>query len=94
MWASPACLVLHTRNPTRRWHQLEGDVLLTREPTPNSGIEAGPAALLAELRNVIEFDSSYINYHHLPLLCDLMTSRSALMAITGHGINCTDTGAL
>lgn len=37
------------------------------------GIEAARAALLTELRNVIEFDGSYVNYRHLALLCDVMT---------------------
>ncbi|KAK7040592.1 DNA-directed RNA polymerase subunit [Favolaschia claudopus] len=58
------------------------------------GIEAARAAILRELRNVIEFDGSYVNYRHLALLCDLMTHRGTLMAITRHGINRTDTGAL
>ncbi len=58
------------------------------------GIEAGRAGLLKELRNVIEFDGSYVNYRHLSLLCDLMTQRGALMSITRHGINRTDAGAL
>ncbi|QRW05817.1 DNA-directed RNA polymerase III subunit C5 [Ceratobasidium sp. AG-Ba] len=58
------------------------------------GIEAARAALLKELRNVIEFDGSYVNYRHLALLCDLMTNRGTLMAITRHGINRADTGAL
>ncbi len=58
------------------------------------GIEAARAAIMKELRNVIEFDGSYVNYRHLALLCDLMTQRGSLMAITRHGINRTDTGAL
>ncbi|KAJ7151696.1 DNA-directed RNA polymerase II, subunit 1 [Mycena filopes] len=58
------------------------------------GIEAARAAILKELRNVIEFDGSYVNYRHLALLCDLMTHRGTLMAITRHGINRSDTGAL
>ncbi|KAF7340221.1 DNA-directed RNA polymerase subunit [Mycena venus] len=58
------------------------------------GIEAARAAILKELRNVIEFDGSYVNYRHLALLCDLMTHRGSLMAITRHGINRADTGAL
>ncbi|KAG8714811.1 DNA-directed RNA polymerase II subunit rpb1 [Ceratobasidium sp. 423] len=58
------------------------------------GIEAARAAILKELRNVIEFDGSYVNYRHLALLCDLMTNRGTLMAITRHGINRADTGAL
>ncbi|KAF7974929.1 hypothetical protein HWV62_10969 [Athelia sp. TMB] len=58
------------------------------------GIEAARNAILRELRNVIEFDGSYVNYRHLALLCDLMTHRGTLMAITRHGINRADTGAL
>ncbi|KAH7103209.1 beta and beta-prime subunits of DNA dependent RNA-polymerase [Auriculariales sp. MPI-PUGE-AT-0066] len=58
------------------------------------GVEAARGSLLRELRSVIEFDGSYVNYRHLSLLCDLMTSRGSLMAITRHGINRADTGAL
>lgn len=58
------------------------------------GIEAARGAIMKELRNVIEFDGSYVNYRHLALLCDLMTQRGFLMAITRHGINRADTGAL
>ncbi|KAI0242172.1 DNA-directed RNA polymerase II core subunit rpo21 [Massospora cicadina] len=58
------------------------------------GIEAARKAILKELRNVIEFDGSYVNYRHLALLCDVMTTRGSLMAITRHGINRTDSGAL
>ncbi|KAH9891211.1 beta and beta-prime subunits of DNA dependent RNA-polymerase [Cubamyces lactineus] len=58
------------------------------------GIEAARAAIMRELRGVIEFDGSYVNYRHLALLCDLMTHRGTLMAITRHGINRADTGAL
>jgi DNA-directed RNA polymerase II subunit RPB1 len=55
------------------------------------GIEAARGAIMRELRGVIEFDGSYVNYHHLTLLCDLMTHRGSLMAITRHGINRADT---
>lgn len=48
--------------------------------------------VMKELRGVIEFDGSYINYRHLALLCDLMTDTR--MAIARHGINRTDAGAL
>jgi DNA-directed RNA polymerase II subunit RPB1 len=37
---------------------------------------------------------SYVNYRHPALLCDLMTHRGSLVAITRHGINRADTGAL
>ena len=58
------------------------------------GIEATRAALLKELKAVLSFDGSYVNHRHLALLVDIMTSRGSLMAITRHGINRADTGAL
>ncbi|KAL6754081.1 hypothetical protein V8C86DRAFT_2713077 [Haematococcus lacustris] len=58
------------------------------------GIEAVRNALLKEVRNVIEFDGSYVNYRHLASLCDVMTSRGHLMAITRHGINRNGNGPL
>jgi DNA-directed RNA polymerase II subunit RPB1 len=58
------------------------------------GIEGCRNALFRELRGVIEFDGSYVNYRHLAILCDTMTHRGQLMAITRHGINRTDTGPL
>jgi len=56
------------------------------------GIEAARRVLLDELRVVISFDGSYVNYRHLALLCDTMTYRGHLMAIKGHGINRNETG--
>ena len=47
-----------------------------------------------EMYHVISFDGSYVNYRHLALLCDIMTAKGHLMAITRHGINRQDTGAL
>ena len=47
-----------------------------------------------EMNHVISFDGSYVNYRHLALLCDVMTARGHLMAITRHGINRQDVGAL
>ncbi|KAJ3088162.1 DNA-directed RNA polymerase II subunit rpb1 [Quaeritorhiza haematococci] len=58
------------------------------------GIEATRAATLKEIRNVINSSGGYVNYRHLALLCDIMTHRGHLMAITRHGINRTEAGAL
>lgn len=58
------------------------------------GIEAARSALMKELTQVLAFDGSYVNHRHLALLVDVMTSRGLLMAITRHGINRADTGAL
>ena len=51
------------------------------------GTETARAAIMEEMRNVVEFDGSYVNYRHLALLCDLMTHRGSLMAITRHDID-------
>ncbi|TGZ83703.1 beta and beta-prime subunits of DNA dependent RNA-polymerase [Ascodesmis nigricans] len=58
------------------------------------GIEATRSLLVRELTQVLAFDGSYVNHRHLALLCDIMTCRGMLMAITRHGINRNDTGAL
>ena len=58
------------------------------------GIEAARSALINEIRNVIEFDGSYVNYRHICLLVETMTNKGKLMAITRHGINRTLSGPL
>ena len=58
------------------------------------GIEAARKAIELELMNVISFDGSYINYRHLSLLCEVMTHKGCLMAITRHGINKQNSGIL
>ncbi|KAI0021106.1 DNA-directed RNA polymerase II subunit RPB1 [Xylariomycetidae sp. FL0641] len=58
------------------------------------GIEAARQALLNELRRVLAFDGSYVNERHLALLVDVMTYRGSIAAVTRHGINRADTGAL
>ncbi|TQD85770.1 hypothetical protein C1H46_028686 [Malus baccata] len=58
------------------------------------GIEAARRSLLDELRVVISFDGSYVNYRHLAILSDLMTYRGHLMSITRHGFNRNVTGPL
>jgi len=58
------------------------------------GIEAVRKSLEKEINHVISFDGSYVNYRHLSLLCDIMTCKGHLMAITRHGINRQETGAL
>jgi len=58
------------------------------------GLEAARNVLLRELKHVIEYDGSYLNYRHLSILLDVMTHKGQLMAITRHGINRTETGVL
>eukprot|EP00446_Apocalathium_sp_SHHI-4_P036444 CAMPEP_0177312394 /NCGR_PEP_ID=MMETSP0368-20130122/10862_1 /TAXON_ID=447022 ORGANISM="Scrippsiella hangoei-like, Strain SHHI-4" /NCGR_SAMPLE_ID=MMETSP0368 /ASSEMBLY_ACC=CAM_ASM_000363 /LENGTH=1657 /DNA_ID=CAMNT_0018771443 /DNA_START=18 /DNA_END=4992 /DNA_ORIENTATION=+ len=56
------------------------------------GIEATRKALLFHIRMVISFDGSYVNYRHMGTMCDVMSNRGHLMAITRHGINRTNMG--
>lgn len=58
------------------------------------GIEATRAALIRELKDVLTNDGSYVNHRHMGILCDVMCARGSLMAVTRHGINRADTGAL
>lgn len=58
------------------------------------GIEAARNAIFAELTEVIEFDSTYINYHHLSMLCDRMCYKSKMISIFRHGINNDDIGPI
>ncbi|KAK8373903.1 hypothetical protein O3P69_009116, partial [Scylla paramamosain] len=58
------------------------------------GIEAVRKSIEKEMNAVLMFYGLYVNYRHLALLCDVMTSKGHLMAITRHGINRQDTGAL
>ena len=58
------------------------------------GIEAARQAIFNEISEVIEFDSTYINYHHLSLLCDRMTCNSTMVSIFRHGINNDNIGPI
>ena len=58
------------------------------------GIEAVRKSVEKEMTIVFSFYGIYVNYRHLALLCDVMTAKGHLMAITRHGINRQDTGAL
>ena len=57
------------------------------------GIEAARQCLYNELNEVIK-DQANINYRHLSILVDTMTTKGALMSIDRHGINKGDIGPL
>lgn len=78
------CFVILTNDMLYMWHEMLQCL----------GIEAVRKAIEREMNNVISFDGSYVNYRHLALLCDVMTAKGHLMAITRHGINRQETGAL
>jgi DNA-directed RNA polymerase II subunit RPB1 len=54
------------------------------------GIEGVRKAIELEMNHVLSFDGSYVNYRHLALLCDVMTTKGHLMPMTRHGINRQD----
>jgi DNA-directed RNA polymerase II subunit RPB1 len=58
------------------------------------GIEAARQSIYNELVEVIEFDSTYINYHHLSILCDRMTVNKNLVSVFRHGINNDNIGPI
>ena len=58
------------------------------------GIEAARKAIEREMNHVISFDGSYVNYRHLALLCDVMTTKGHLMPVTRHGINRQEVGPI
>jgi DNA-directed RNA polymerase II subunit RPB1 len=58
------------------------------------GIEAARQCLLNEITEA--FDSTYINYHHLTVLCDRMTCNDSngMVSIFRHGINNDNVGPI
>jgi DNA-directed RNA polymerase II subunit RPB1 len=58
------------------------------------GIEAARQAIFNELEEVLAFDSTYINFHHLSILCDRMTCNDSMVSIFRHGINNDDIGPI
>jgi DNA-directed RNA polymerase II subunit RPB1 len=58
------------------------------------GIEAARVAIFTELSEVLEFDNTYINYHHLIMLADRMTANAKMVSIFRHGINNDDIGPI
>jgi len=58
------------------------------------GIESARQIIYNELVEVMEFSDVYINYHHLSLLCDRMTSTKNMVSIFRSGILNDDIGPI
>ena len=58
------------------------------------GIEAARQIVYNEFVEVMEFSDVYINYHHLSLLCDRMTSTKGMVSIFRSGILNDDIGPI
>ena len=57
------------------------------------GIEAARQSIFNELEEAFE-DASYINYHHLSVLCDRITATKKMVSVFRHGINNDDIGPI
>lgn len=58
------------------------------------GIEAARKCIFNEIKEVMDFADSYINYHHIGLLADRMTYNNKMVSIFRHGINNDDIGPI
>lgn len=58
------------------------------------GIEGVRCGLLNEIRKVISFDGSYVNYRHLACLVDFMTMHGYPISVDKHGFDITESGVL
>ena len=58
------------------------------------GIEAARQVIYNELTEVMDFSGVYINYHHVSILCDRMTSNYNMVAIFRSGILTDDIGPI
>ena len=58
------------------------------------GIEAARECLLNEINDVLNDGGTSVNYRHIALLVDTMTSKGYMLSIDRHGINRSDIGPL
>lgn len=58
------------------------------------GMEAARQSLYNEISEVLESDGSYVNSHHMSLLCDRMTHNYRMISVFRHGINSDDIGPI
>lgn len=58
------------------------------------GIEAARIALLREITTMLERAATFVNYHHLSVLVDLMTRDGFMISIDRHGMGRTDAAPL
>ena len=58
------------------------------------GVEAARQAIKNEFSEVIEFDGTYINDHHMSMLADRMCCNDKMVSIFRHGINNDDVGPI
>ena len=77
-------LALNCIDSTKTWSNDIQEVYRTL------GIEAARQCIFYELEEC--YESSYVNYHHMAMLCDRMTATEKMVSIFRHGINNDDIG--
>jgi DNA-directed RNA polymerase II subunit RPB1 len=58
------------------------------------GIEAARQTIMNEAIEVIEFDNTYVNYHHFSIMVDRMCHNAKLASLFRHGINSDNIGPI
>ena len=58
------------------------------------GIEAARQCIYNEIDEAFDANGTYINYHHLSVLCDRMCATKKMVSIFRHGINNDDIGPI
>ena len=58
------------------------------------GIEAARQSIFNELSEAMSHEGTYINYHHLSILCDRMSATCKMVSIFRHGINNDNIGVI
>lgn len=58
------------------------------------GVEAARQALMNEIWEVLDYGGTYVNSHHLELLCDRMAVKPELVSVFRHGINNDNIGPI
>ena len=58
------------------------------------GVEAARQTLMNEIWEVLDHGGTYINHHHLDLLCDRMAVKPELVSVFRHGINNDNIGPI
>ena len=58
------------------------------------GIEAVRALIIEDIRSILKMYGLNVNYRHISILADAITSRGSLISMTRHGVNRTEKGPL
>eukprot|EP00747_Dinoflagellata_sp_TGD_P161077 gnl/TRDRNA2_/TRDRNA2_178045_c0_seq8.p1 gnl/TRDRNA2_/TRDRNA2_178045_c0~~gnl/TRDRNA2_/TRDRNA2_178045_c0_seq8.p1 ORF type:complete len:1521 (-),score=-42.62 gnl/TRDRNA2_/TRDRNA2_178045_c0_seq8:230-4792(-) len=98
----PEIWVLHTEGANMQGVMCFGNEINHKKVYSNDivevrrilGIEASRCTLFQELKRIVEFDGSGVDYRHLALLIEMMTFQGKITPVNRHGISCHASGPL